>query len=164
VNADNPAASHRAVGKRRETHFDEQPGHAMAQLAAAEEDGPIILQLRLPPKPAHLVLPARQDRGELIRQSGYFVRARSAWARYAAPSRSPGTTTTGVAPTGLRLRGKGPGAVTGPSPILASSLGPAQVGFACRGRRPCSSASRTMAGVGHHRSNPRSAHTAAAAW
>jgi hypothetical protein len=48
VNADDPAASHRAVGRRRETQFDELRSHAMAQLAAAEEDGPIILELRLP--------------------------------------------------------------------------------------------------------------------
>jgi hypothetical protein len=45
-----------------------------------------------------------------------------------------------------------------------TSFAPPQVGFDCCGSSPCSSASRTMVGVGHHRSNPRSAQTAAAAW
>ena len=37
-------------------------------------------------------------------------------------------------------------------------------GFDACGSIPCSRASRTNAGTGHHRSNPRSAQTAAAAW
>jgi hypothetical protein len=49
--------------EKAETQFDELLSHAMAQLGAAEEDGPIIFELRLPPKPAHLLLRARQDRG-----------------------------------------------------------------------------------------------------
>jgi hypothetical protein len=61
VNADDPAASYRAVGRRRETQFDELPSHAMAQLAAAEEDGPIILELRLLQN--HLLVRAWRDRG-----------------------------------------------------------------------------------------------------
>jgi hypothetical protein len=40
VNANVPAASHRAVGRRRETQFDELPNHAMAQLARLRGKGP----------------------------------------------------------------------------------------------------------------------------
>jgi hypothetical protein len=132
----------------------------MAQLATAEEDGPIILELRLPPN--HLLVRAWRDRGELVRQSGHF---RSSTPGVGPPCRaSPIARHDDRSPHWAAAaweRARRSDRALPDSGLLARA---AQVGFDCCGSSPCSSASRTMVGVGHHRSNPRSAHTAAAAW
>jgi hypothetical protein len=103
------AASHRAVGRRREAQFDELPVAPWLDWPQPRRMDPIILELRLPPKPAHLVLPARRDRGELIPVRLF----RSSTLGVGPPCRASPIARYddhGVAPTGLRLRGKGPGA------------------------------------------------------